>query len=112
MVNWNLYVLLLGGVLCAAIGQVMLKLGASGRESILSFLNIWIFSGLSFYLAGTVLWILSLAKAKLTVVYPFTALTFVLVYLFGIVLLREPVSAKALAGVGLVLIGLFLISTG
>jgi multidrug transporter EmrE-like cation transporter len=48
---------------------------------------------------------------RLTVAYPFTALTFVLVYLFGVLILREPATARALVGIGFVLAGLFLIST-
>jgi len=88
----------------------MFKLGASGRESFLSFLNAWIVCGLLAYAVGTVLWIYTLSKAALTVIYPFTALTFVLVYLVGIGVLGEETSARALSGVALVLVGLFLIS--
>jgi uncharacterized membrane protein len=47
----------------------------------------------------------------LTVVYPFTALTFVLVYLVGVFVLGEATSLKAMVGVAAVLLGLFLIST-
>ncbi|MDN7907546.1 hypothetical protein QZM18_26010 [Burkholderia diffusa] len=38
------------------------------------------------------LWIFALSKAGLTVVYPFTALMFVLVFLAGIVFFGERVS--------------------
>jgi drug/metabolite transporter (DMT)-like permease len=107
----RLLVLVLTGSLCAAGGQILFKLGATGRETLVSFVNGWIVLGLGLYAAGTVLWIYALSKAHLTVVYPFTALTFVIVYLFGSVLLGEPASAKALAGVALVLLGLFFIAT-
>ena len=60
---------------------------------------------------GTLLWIYSLSKLKLSVVYPFTALSFVFVYLFAILILHEPATSKALVGVALILGGLFLIST-
>jgi drug/metabolite transporter (DMT)-like permease len=103
--------LLLAGTLCAAAGQVLFKVGASGREALASFFNLWLLSGLAAYGLGTLLWIYALSKVRLTVVYPFTALTFVLVYLFGIVILDEPTTAKALIGVAFVLGGLFLIST-
>ena len=106
----QMILLLFVGTVFAATGQVLFKLGASGREIILSFFNIWILSGLLAYALGTLLWIYALAKIKLTVVYPFTALTFVLVYLFGILILHEPTTIKALVGVVLVLGGLFLIS--
>jgi undecaprenyl phosphate-alpha-L-ara4N flippase subunit ArnE len=101
---------LLAGTVLAATGQVLFKIGAAGRETITSFLNAWIFAGLASYALGTMLWIYALSKIRLTVVYPFTALTFVLVYLFGILILREPAASQALVGVALILAGLFLIS--
>ena len=107
----HMILLLLAGTLFAAAGQVLFKVGASGREALSSFFNAWLLSGLVAYALGTLLWIYALSKIRLTVVYPFTALTFVLVYLFGVFVLHEPTTAKALAGVTLVLGGLFLIST-
>jgi len=102
---------LLAGTLFAAAGQVLFKIGASGREAVSSFFNSWLLSGLLAYALGTLLWIYALSKIRLTVAYPFTALTFVLVYVFGILLLHEPTTVKALVGVAFVLGGLFLIST-
>ena len=82
-----------------------------GGRPFSSFVNAWLLAGLVAYALGTLLWIYALSKVRLTVVYPFTALTFVLVYLFGVLILHEPTTGKALAGVALVLGGLFLIST-
>jgi drug/metabolite transporter (DMT)-like permease len=107
----HIYIAVLTGALLAAVGQLLFKLGASGRDEILSFFNAWILVGILAYGAGTLLWIYSLSKAQLTFVYPFTALTFVLVYLFGIFILNEAISSKAMLGVTLILVGLFLIST-
>jgi len=101
-------ILLLVSTLCAAIGQLLFKVGATGRESILSFLNTWIVSGLILYGLGTLLWIFALSRVPLIVVYPFTALTFVLVYLGGVLVLGEHASLQAILGVLLVLGGLYL----
>jgi multidrug transporter EmrE-like cation transporter len=46
----------------------------------------------------------------LTIVYPFTALTFVLVYLGGVLIYDEPTTPTALGGVALVLLGLYFIA--
>lgn len=46
----------------------------------------------------------------LTVAYPFTVLTFALVYLAGAFLFNEPVTMRAMGGVLLILGGLFLIT--
>jgi drug/metabolite transporter (DMT)-like permease len=106
----SIVVLLLGGSVCAALGQILFKVGAADRVSLAEFVNVWILFGLLFYGVGTALWIYSLSKARLTVVYPFTALTFVLVYLSGVYLFHEPTTNLALAGVALVLAGLLLIA--
>ena len=89
----------------------MFKLGASGRVSFVEFVNAWLVAGLVSYGMGTVLWIIALSRASLTLVYPFTALTFVLVYGAGVMLLGEPVPVRAWIGILLILCGLFLISS-
>lgn len=107
----RIYAYLLAGTLFAALGQVLFKVGATGRNALFDFVNAWIIAGLVSYALGTMLWIYSLSKAQLTIVYPFTALTFVLVYLVGVFVLGEATSLKAMVGVAAVLLGLFLIST-
>ncbi|MDB5419889.1 MAG: hypothetical protein JWP50_3308 [Phenylobacterium sp.] len=104
------HALLLFSSLSAAGGQLMLKQGAAGRVAAIEFVNPWLAGGLSFYFLGAVLWIFALSKAPLTLVYPYTALTFVIVYVSGAALFGEIVPPRALAGVGLVLAGLLLIN--
>ena len=106
----SLLALLLGGVLLAALGQILFKLGATGRSQFVDFVNLPLLGGLLCYALGTTLWIVALSKAPLTVVYPFTALTFVVVYAAGVLVFGEPVSTRALAGVGLIIAGLFFVS--
>ncbi|MFJ1213064.1 EamA family transporter [Burkholderia pyrrocinia] len=106
----SVYVLILAGVFLAAAGQVAFKVGADGRHAFAEFINAWVALGLVCYGAGTVLWIFALSKAELTVVYPFTALTFVLVFLAGIVFLGERVSYVQWGGVAMILGGLYLIT--
>lgn len=101
----------LAGALLAALGQVSFKLGAAGRSGLLEFVNPWILLGLLLYFAGTVFWILALSAVPLTVLYPFAALTYVLVNVFAVALLGEQLSTKGLAGTGFVLLGLFLVAT-
>lgn len=101
---------LLGGTCCASLGQVFFKLGADGRSAWADFANPWTGAGLVFYAVGTVLWIRALSQASLTAVYPFTALTFVLVYAAGVLCLGEPTSPIAIIGVVLVLAGLYCIT--
>ncbi len=103
------YGLLLAAAICAAAGQVLFKLGATSRTSLLAFLNPQIIGGGGLYFLGAVLWVWALSKLPLSVAYPFTVLTFVFVYLASIVLLGERPSPTAFLGVGLVLAGLAVI---
>ncbi len=102
--------ILCASALLAAIGQVLFKLGATGQSSLAGFVNVRVLIGLGCYGLSTVLWIAALSKGSLTAVYPFTALTFALVYLFGIFYLGETLSTGGMIGIALVLGGLFLIS--
>lgn len=106
-----IYVVLLAGTVFAAVGQLALKLGATGRTHWMGFVNGWIALGLTCYLAGTLLWVFALSRASLTLVYPFTALTFVLVYAAGVLILGESTSARQLTGICLVLAGLYLVTS-
>ncbi|GAB3282209.1 hypothetical protein [Parahaliea aestuarii] len=102
--------LLLTAALCASGGQLLFKIGASGRTALLEFINLPIVAGLALYAAATVLWIYVLSTQALTTVYAFTVLTFALVYLGGVFLLGERLSPGGMAGTALVLLGLFCIT--
>jgi drug/metabolite transporter (DMT)-like permease len=107
--NLALVLVLFSSVLAAA-GQVFLKLGASGATSLLEFVNVRVVSGLALYAASTLLWVAALARLPLSKVYPFTILTFVLVYVASAAVLGETISVTALAGALLVLAGLVVIT--
>jgi drug/metabolite transporter (DMT)-like permease len=102
--------MLLAASLAAACGQLLLKVGAQGRVHALQFLNAPIAFGLLLYLCGTILWIYVLSKERLVVVYAFTALTLVLVYLGAVLMLGESLTLRASGGVMLVLAGLYLLA--
>jgi drug/metabolite transporter (DMT)-like permease len=103
--------LLLLATLLAACGQILFKIGASGRSGWQEFLNLPIISGLICYGVGTLMWIFALSRLPLKTVFPYTALTFVLVYVAAFFLLDERLSIRSAAGVGCVLLGLFLLTT-
>lgn len=103
------FVALIMSAMFGASGQLLFKLGATDRATFLDYLNVPIVGGFLCYGIGAVLWIFALSQAPLALVYPFTALTFVLVYLAAAFLFGETISIRALAGIILVLFGLFLI---
>jgi undecaprenyl phosphate-alpha-L-ara4N flippase subunit ArnE len=103
---------LLGGALLAASGTLMLKAGANGRTEVLQFVNWQILAGLALYGLGSLLWIYCMSRQPLSVVYPFTALSFVLVLGGAIVFQGERPSPTNLIGVAVVIAGIGLIVWG
>jgi drug/metabolite transporter (DMT)-like permease len=102
-------VLLTCSAFSAAAGQLLFRIGARDNETLMQFVNIPIALGLVLYAASTAIWIFTLSRESLVDVYAFTALTFVLVYLGGVLLLNEPIDLSTGAGVIFVLVGLYLI---
>jgi drug/metabolite transporter (DMT)-like permease len=94
----------------AAGGQLLFKIGANGREQLQDFINLPIIFGLILYAVGTFLWIYTLSHERLVNVYAFTALTFVLVYIGGIFVIDEKITAAAFGGILLIMAGLYLIT--
>lgn len=105
-----MFFLLLGACTSAAIGQLLFRVGARDRIDLVAFINPYTIGGLVFYAAGTVAWIYALSKEQMVTVYAFTALTFVLVYAGGVILLGEHINAWKSVGISLVVIGLYFVS--
>ena len=107
----TLQLLLLFACLSAAAGQLLLKAGASGRSGWIEFVNWQVLAGLSGYALSTLVWVYCLSRLPLRVVYPYTALTFVLVVAGAVLVFGERAGWRAGLGTGLVLGGLLLIMT-
>ena len=104
-----LHLLLLLACITAAAGQMLLKAGATGRTQFIEFVNWQVCFGLGGYAISTLLWLYCLSKLPLRVVYPYTALTFVLVVIGAVAVFGERAGWRAGAGTLMVLAGLLLI---
>lgn len=100
---------LVSGSVLSAAGQILLKVGADGANSFGDYANLRIVLGLGCYALGAALWLLALARLPLSRVYPFTILTFVLVYIAAVRILGERISVGLAVGVLLVFSGLVVI---
>lgn len=96
----------------ASLGQVYLKIGASNKSHWLEFINWHCFFGCVCYFIGLLLWIYSLSKLPLTIVYAFTMVTFVLVYVLNWLILNEPISKTTFLGMVVISIGFAIIYLG
>ena len=101
---------LLGAVLLAACGHLIIKFGlnqirGTGPGGIDRVLNPWLFFGLAVYGLGTVLWIFAVSRKQISYLYPITALNYAIVALGGQLLFQEPVSARRWLGIMIVIVG-------
>jgi len=101
---------LVGSSILAAFGQMLFKWGAAGNTTALAYANIYILGGLICYGLSTVLWLWALSVERLSMVFPFTALTLVLIYGVSFFVLRENIGVRELGGAVLILGGLALIA--
>lgn len=70
----------------------------------------WILSGFAAAFLASLAWMAAMTRLDLNYAYPFMSLAFVIVLAFAIVFLGEPLSAQRVAGTGLVVAGLIVIT--
>ncbi|MCU1065504.1 SMR family transporter [Stenotrophomonas maltophilia] len=88
-------------------GQGLMPMAASGIR--IAF-NPWVFSGLSCFAASLLLWMYVLSKVQVSFAYPFNSIGYVIVVAAAYFFFREPLSAMKLAGVGLICLGVLLVT--
>ena len=114
----NVIIIILSGILCASLGQVFWKIGMnavgvidnfsiSGIVSM--FLNPLVLLGLCMYGLSTVFWLIALSQKDLSYVYPFIALTFIIVLLLSKFLLHENVGGYRIIGTLIIIFGLIVV---
>jgi len=117
--NMDTIVIILLGVVFAAVGQVSWKLGMNlmgpitdfGLSDLISvFLDPHILFGLIMYGLSTVFWLIALSRMELSFVYPFISLTYVLVLALSHLVLKESIGLNKIAGTVLIILGLIIIS--
>ena len=114
--------LVLTGVLLNAIAQRLLTAGAGSLAQVelrvsnamaiagkLVF-NVPIIAGLGCYVLSVVFWILALARVEVSVAYPMLSLGYVVNALAAWWLFDENLSGTRLAGIGVILVGVWLVA--
>lgn len=114
----NVLVIILAGIICASLGQVFWKMGMNAVGAIDSISLPTILSmfsaplvilGLCMYGLSTVFWLIALSRKDLSYVYPFIALTFIIVLLLSKFLLHESVGVGRIVGTLIIIGGLLLV---
>jgi drug/metabolite transporter (DMT)-like permease len=115
--------LILLSISLSAIAQVLFKFGMSSvavkqalaggspmQAAIAVFLSAGVLGGLALYGIGTVLWLGVLSRTEVSQAYPFVGLGFVLTALIGYFLFGDALGPLRIAGIVMVIAGIFLIS--
>lgn len=114
--------LILTGVLLNAGAQLLLKAGTNAVGHFeFSRENIWpigwqlatephIMGGLSFYVISVVVWIMALSRVEVSIAYPMLSIGYVVNALAAWWLFGEAVSLTRLAGIGVIIIGVYIVS--
>ena len=105
-------VVLAGGQMLFKTAADRLVLGQGPLAIALSFVTRPMIWALVLYGAATVLWVYLLHGLPLSRAYPFIGLVFAIVPLLGWLVFHESVDGRYFAGLGLLLAGLYLISSG
>lgn len=113
--------LALVSVFLGAIGQILVKLGATHLEldfssahlvgSLLAiFKNLPVMSGLFLYGISFLLWVKVLTKLELSYAYPLVSLAYVLIMLVSWLAFKESLSIYRLLGTFLIILGVVLVA--
>lgn len=109
--SWGPYVAALFSILLSSMGQVVLKMLM--RHQTVSFqlaTQPLFYAGFLAYGLSALVWLQVLSKLPLVVAYPLVSLNFVLVALGGALVLHERVTWQMMAGLGLIIGGILVIT--
>ncbi|MCW5747921.1 MAG: EamA family transporter [Alphaproteobacteria bacterium] len=107
---WPYYAALAGGILTGIGGQVLLKAGA-GTETILQqLLKPQTIIGLVLYALAAFLYIVALRKIPVSVAFPSVSLSYAIVAVLGYFLFGEPFGLHKIAGLVLIVAGVWLVN--
>jgi len=116
------FTLVLAGVLLNAAAQLLLKAGtnavgqfAFSAENVLPMglrlaLEPHILGGIACYVVSLVVWIMALSRVEVSIAYPMLSIGYVINALVAWYFMGEAVNAMRMAGIGVIIIGVFLVA--
>jgi len=114
--------LVLTGVMLNAAAQLLLKAGSRAITDVsFSLANTWtlaarmalnppILGGLALYVVSVVFWILALSRVDVSIAYPMLSIGYIVSALAGWLLFSEAVSAARVAGIVVIIVGVWLVA--
>jgi small multidrug resistance pump len=93
-------------------GQTLLKAGAGTPSFIAQLFDVRTIIGLGLYGGSAMLYIVALRKIPMSVALPCTAVSYVVAALIGHYAFAEPLGVAKLAGIGMICLGVLMLTTG
>lgn len=120
--TWAAFTLVLTGVLLNAFAQLALKASVSDTgvinldlHSLISTAgtlasNIWLWLGLTCYAISVVVWILALSRVDVSIAYPMLSIGYIVNAVMAWQLFGEPMSLGKVAGIGIIILGVYILA--
>jgi len=103
--------LILVGVLLNAAAQLLLKAGTNAMPLGLRLaIEPHILAGLACYVVSVVVWIVALSRVPVSIAYPMLSIGYVVNAVAAWYLLGEAVTPMRLAGIGIIVLGVFIVA--
>ena len=102
---------ILAGVLLNAGAQLLLKAGTNARPLGLELaIEPHILGGLACYVVSVVLWVVALSKVPVSIAYPMLSIGYIVNAIAAHYLFGETLSTMRMAGIGIIIVGVFLVA--
>jgi multidrug transporter EmrE-like cation transporter len=102
---------ILTGVLLNAGAQLLLKAGTNARPLGLALaIEPHILAGLACYVVSVVVWVIGLSKVPVSIAYPMLSIGYVINAIAAYYLLGESVTPMRFAGIGVIIVGVFIVA--
>jgi multidrug transporter EmrE-like cation transporter len=102
---------ILAGVLLNAAAQLLLKAGTNAMPLGLRLaIEPHILAGLACYVVSVVVWVVALSKVPVSIAYPMLSIGYVVNAVAAYYLLGEAVTPMRLAGIGIIIVGVFVVA--
>ncbi len=117
----NVIFIILIGILFASSGQILWKIGMTDVGQVTSLtvptllsmaFNPFVFTGLVCYALSSVFWLIALSRADLSFVYPFIALTFVIIFIASAFMFHEAIGVTRIVGAAVIILGIIILVRG
>jgi multidrug transporter EmrE-like cation transporter len=116
------FLFILAGVLLNAVAQLALKASVQEMGAIVLTLDTllpvawrlarqpWLWAGLACYGVSVIVWIMALSRVDVTIAYPMLSIGYVVSAIAAWLLFGEPLTAGRLTGIGIIIVGVYILA--